>query len=101
MPVLSGSGELRRDAIYWHYPHYNQHPQSFPSGVVRAGRWKLIEAYESGKLELYNLSSDIGESQDVSNQHPAKTIELHEKLKAWRVEVGADPMKPNPEYVGN
>ena len=63
---------LGRDAIYWHYPHYNRHPQSFPSGVIRAGPWKLIEAFETGELSLYNLADDIGESKDLSDQLPAR-----------------------------
>jgi arylsulfatase A len=100
VPVLTGSGDLDRDAIYWHYPHYNQHPQSFPSGVIRAGDWKLIEAFETGELSLYNLANDISEARDLSEKQASKTTELHSKLKAWRTEVGADPMRPNPEYNG-
>lgn len=100
-PILSGSGGLKRDALFWHYPHYNQHPQSFPSGVIRAGEWKLIESYESKKLALYNLSNDLGETTDLSSKHPERTKRLHQRLKAWRAEVGADPMRENPQYVGN
>ncbi len=98
-PALRG-GTLDRDAIFWHYPHYNQHPQSFPSGVVRAGDWKLIEAYETGKLSLYNLANDLGETNDLSEREPKKLAQLHERLKQWRTDVGADPMRPNPEYNG-
>jgi arylsulfatase A len=100
VPVLTGSGRLKRDAIYWHYPHYNQHPSAFPSGVIRAGDWKLIEAYETGRLFLFNLAADIGEKMDRSATEPAKVAELHTMLKSWRTEVGADPMKPNPEFTG-
>ena len=99
VPILSGSGGIDRDAIYWHYPHYNQHPQSFPSGVVRAGDWKLIEAFETGALALYNLAEDIGETTDLSEREPAKVAELHAKLQGWRQSVGADPMRPNPLYI--
>jgi arylsulfatase A-like enzyme len=101
VPVLTAAGGLDRDAIYWHYPHYNQHPQSFPSGVIRAGDWKLIEAFETGELSLFNLAQDIGETNDLSDEQPAKVAELHAKLKLWRDTVGADPMRPNPEYQGN
>ena len=100
VPILTGSGRLDRDALYWHYPHYNQHPQSFPSGVIRAGDWKLIEAFETGELSLYNLADDIGESNDLSGNEPTKVTELHAKIKGGRTEVGADLMKPNPEYTG-
>jgi arylsulfatase A-like enzyme len=96
--VLAGTGSIGRDAIFWHYPHYNQHPQSFPSGVIRAGDWKLIENFETGKLSLYHLANDIGETNDLSASKPAKRTELHTKLKAWREQVGADSMQPNPEF---
>lgn len=100
VPLLTGSSGIDRDAIHWHYPHYNQHPSAFPSGVIRAGDWKLIEAFETGKLSLYNLADDIGETNDLSESEPARLARLHGMLKAWRDEVGADPMRPNPEYDG-
>ncbi len=101
VPVLTGSADLDRDAIYWHYPHYNRHPQSFPAGVIRAGDWKLIETLETGGLSLYNLADDMGETVDLAKEQPAKVAELYGKLKAWREEVGADPMRPNPQYEGD
>ncbi len=101
VPVLTGGAGLGRDAIYWHYPHYNQHPQSFPSDVVRAGDWKLIEALETGQLSLYNLAKDIGETNELAENEPAKVTQLHDKLQAWRKEVGADPMRPNPQFTGD
>ena len=100
VPVLIGTGGLGRDAIYWHYPHYNGHPQSLASGVIRAGNWKLIEAFDTGRLSLYNLADDIGETNDLAEEEPAKVAQLHAKLEAWRDEVGADPMRPNPQYEG-
>jgi len=100
VPILTGGDSLPRDAIYWHYPHYNRHPQNFPSGVIRSGNWKLIESFETGELSLYNLADDIGETVDLSEKRPAKVAELHAKLRTWRDDVGADPMRPNPEYKG-
>ena len=100
VPVLTGRGDIDREAIYWHYPHYNQHPQSFPSSVVRSGDWKLIEELETGKLSLYNLAADIGETRDLSKDKPAKTKQLFSKLNSWRTQVGADPMTPNPQFTG-
>ncbi|MHC4788061.1 MAG: sulfatase, partial [Planctomycetota bacterium] len=54
MPLLKGSQELERDAIFWHYPHYGNQGGT-PGSSVRAGDWKLIEFFEDGRLELYNL----------------------------------------------
>lgn len=100
VPVLTGAGSLDRDALYWHYPHYNQHPQSSPSGVIRAGDWKLIESFETGELSLYNLADDVGETRDLSKRQPAQAARLAGKLRAWRDTVGADPATLNPEYKG-
>ena len=99
-PVLTGQSSLDRDAICWHYPHYNQHPQSFPSGVIRAGDWRLIEAFETGELSLYNLARDLSEKNNLAKKEPARTAQLHAKLKGWRKKVGADRMRANPQYTG-
>lgn len=98
VPLFDTNGRLHRKSLYWHYPHYNQHPSSFPSGVIRAGDWKLIEAFETGELSLFNLREDIGESQDLATRHPQQTARLHNMLKTWRSTVGADPMRSNPQF---
>ena len=56
---------------------------------IRAGDWKLIEFFETGKLELYNLKDDIGEKTDLAAKMPDKAKELHAKLVAWRKAVNA------------
>ena len=97
-PVLKKSGGLSRDAIYWHYPHYNRHPENFPAGVIRANNWKLLQELETGKLSLYDLADDIGETKNLASRYPEKVKSLLIKLKSWQKDVGADPMRPNPEY---
>jgi len=99
-PALTGRGSLGRDALFWHYPHYNQHPQNFPASVIRKGDWKLIEKLDTGELELYNLKSDLGETKNLAKARPEKAKQLFAELDQWRQDVGADPMRPNPEYKG-
>jgi hypothetical protein len=53
------------------------------------GDWKLMEYLEDGKLELYNLRSDIGEAKNLAKEMPDKAKELHARLVAWRAEVKA------------
>jgi len=53
-----------------------------------------------GELSLFNLADNTGETNDLSAKELAKVAELHAKMKAWRNDVGADPMKPNPEHKG-
>ena len=74
--------------LYWHYPHYHGSGWT-PGGAIRKGDWKLIEFWEYDDVELYDLSNDIGEQNDLSTQHPEKVIELQLALNNWRTSIGA------------
>ena len=93
--LLKQSGGLRRDAIYWHYPHY--HPGgATPYSAIRQGDWKLIEFFEDNRVELYNLRDDLSEKNDLASKLPDQAGALREKLHAWRKEVGAQLPASNP-----
>ncbi len=95
VPLLKGTGDLDRDAIFWHYPHYSNQG-GFPGGAVRMGNYKLIERYEDGRVHLYNLADDIGERADLAEQLPEKVGSMRERLHAWYGEVGAKFLQPKP-----
>ncbi len=95
--LLRGAGAPRRDALYWHYPHYSNQGGD-PAGAVRQGDWKLIEFYEDSRVELYNLRSDPGERKNLAAKMPARAAQLRQLLHAWRREVGARMPTPNPDY---
>ena len=97
-PLLKGGSILSR-TFYWHYPHYSNQGGG-PAGCVRDGDWKLIEWYEDGSHELYNIREDVSEKNDLAAKMPDKVKELTEKLGAWRKEVGAKMPVPNPDYDG-
>ncbi len=84
-------------ALYWHYPHYSNQG-GYPGGSIREGDWKLIENYENGALELYNLRADIREEKNLAFEQAAKARELNAKLIAWRERVGAKMPAKNPGY---
>jgi arylsulfatase A-like enzyme len=95
-PVLFEKKPLTRP-LFWHQPHYmNQGGK--PAGVAREGDWKLIEQYEDGSLELYNLAKDPSETTDLASAEPARVAALRGKLEAWRRSVGAESMKANPNF---
>jgi len=96
-PLLRQRGKLRREALYWHYPHYSNQG-GVPGGAVRAGDWKLIEFYEDGRLELYNLREDVAEKRNLVRKFPQKAAELHAMLRRWRQQVGARMPQKNPNY---
>ncbi|MHC4193754.1 MAG: sulfatase/phosphatase domain-containing protein, partial [Planctomycetota bacterium] len=97
VPLLKQTGKPNRKAIYWHYPHYGNQGGA-PGSAIREDDWKLIEWFEGGRLELYNLKRDIGERNNLADKHPKIVKRLHSKLIAWRKEVGAKYPSPNPEY---
>jgi arylsulfatase A len=87
------SGRFAERPLYWHYPHFSNQ-LGRPAGAVRLGQYKLVELYENGKLELYDLENDISESVDLSEKMPGKVDELFRLLKDWRKSVDANmPVK--------
>jgi len=96
VPLLKGTGRLRRKAIYWHYPHYHGSGNK-PSGAIRAGDYKLIEWYEDNSIELYNLKDDLGEQNDLASSMPKKAAELRGLLHQWLRQTKATV--PTPEQL--
>jgi arylsulfatase A-like enzyme len=108
-PLLLSKTTPTRD-IFWHFPAYlegykgdKRNKDVFrtrPTSTVRSGDFKLHEFYEDGRIELYNIKEDIGETTDISRKNPAKAKELKEKLAAWKAKTNAPvPTKLNPEYA--
>ena len=97
-PLLAGEAPLGRKSLFWHFPHYNEHPSSVPSSVIRRGPWKLIETFDPEGLELYNLADDLGETNNLAAAMPELVADLRRELDAWRQDVGAEMMRPNPDY---
>lgn len=90
--------EMDRGPIYWHFPHYSNHGMQSPGGAVRDGDYKLLEYFENGTVQLFNLVDDLGEQNDLSKIETQKAKELKAKLHQWRKVVDAQMMKPNPDY---
>jgi arylsulfatase A-like enzyme len=97
LPLLRQSGQLARDAIYWHYPHY--HPGgATPYSAIREGDRKLIEFFEDGHVELYDLKADPREQHNLAKESPQEAQRLRAKLAAWRSDVGAQVPTVNPSF---
>lgn len=92
--------KLTRDAIYQHFPGYLGAGvdawRTTPVSLIQVGDWKLMEFLEDGRLELYNMETDVGENHNLAKSMPEKANELHSRLVKWRQEVNA-PMPTKNE----
>ena len=98
VPLLK-KDKMKERPLFWHYPHYSNQGVE-PGSAVRLGRYKLIDNFEKGRQELYDLENDLSEQNDISTSNPQKTKELYNLLKDWRTKTGAKMMIPNPLWVG-
>jgi len=77
-------------SFFWHSPTGRPHSTGDSnSSAVRNGDYKLIEFFDQGRVELYNLKEDISESKNLSKEMPEKTQELQQILHNWKKEINA------------
>ncbi|PQJ28344.1 sulfatase [Rubritalea profundi] len=115
-PLFEGK-VLAERSLFWHFPIYLQgygkadspgmkeaQDTLFrirPGSAIRHGDWKLIEYFENGEFELYNLKQDVGEKNNLAKKHPEKLQELYSKLNNWRKELNAPvPTEKNSKFEG-
>jgi len=94
---LLRGGKLPERTLYWHFPNYTNQGGR-PAGALRDGDWKLVEQFEDGSLELFNLAEDVGETNNLASAEPERVAALHDKLQSWRERVGAQMPTPNPDF---
>ncbi len=97
--LIRGREPLAARPLCWHFPHYTNQG-SRPAGAIRDGDWKLVEQYEDGSLELYDLAADPGETTEVAAKQPGRVAELRGKLEAWRRAADAQTNAANPRFDG-
>ncbi|WP_111709794.1 sulfatase [Lutibacter citreus] len=92
--VLKGE-TLNERPLYWHYPHYGNQGGR-PVSIMRKGDWKLIHYWEDGHNELYNLTQDIHEDNNLIAMEKSRGKQMAQTLISWLDEVGANYAKPDP-----
>lgn len=97
IPLWSQKGKLKRDAIYFHYPNYAWHSRNRLGGAIRKGDYVLLEHYDDKSVELYDLSKDIGQKNNLAKQMPERANELRADLDRWLERTGAAMPTVNPK----
>ncbi len=96
VPLLKG-GTIPDRPLFWHYPHYGNQGGE-PSSIITQDDWKLIHYYEDDRDELYHLTTDPIEQQDLARAEPQRTAALRAKLDAWLKATEAKFPVPDPQF---
>jgi len=96
VPALKGES-LPARSLFWHYPHYGNQGGE-PSAIIIEQNWKLIHYFEDDRMELYDLSNDVGEQKNLSTQQPDRVTKMQSTLESWLNEVAAERPSKNPAY---
>ena len=98
LPLMLGQEKLPDRPIYWHFPIYKGWPAGVkgqntadnlmyavtPGSSIRRGKWKLMEFFGTGTIELYNLEADISEKRNLAKENPEIVARLLAELRAWQ-----------------
>ena len=97
--------------IYFYQPLYDIQWGAVPCASMVEGDYKLIWFFgdyidleqngkyiPEGRSELYNLSKDLSEKNDLSASEPKLTSRMQEQLKAWIVSCDAEIPGINPDF---
>jgi arylsulfatase A-like enzyme len=102
-PLLHGMPEqfTREHALLFHYPHYGQGRFQTPQTALVLDRWKLLRNWEAGTYALYDLASDLGETNDLSAENPDVFNSMLEAMNARLQDLDAQLPSANPDYDGS
>jgi arylsulfatase A-like enzyme len=90
VPALQGQPYTRQGALYWHSPVGRPTATGDEnSSAIRDGDYKLIDWYDRGLTQLFNIKNDPGENIDLADTETAIAGALFTKLNNWRHDVNA------------
>jgi len=102
-PALQGDA-LERESIYTYFPHSPPVPDWLPPAMaVHADDWKLIRLFHEGNhgkhgYLLYNLTQDIGETQNLAARYPEKVAALDRMIETYIQQAKTVVPQPNPKF---
>jgi len=83
--------------LFWHYPHYGNQGGA-PGAAILDGDWKLIEWFDSDTVELFNIATDPGETNNLATAEHQHVARLQQLLHDWQTNVGAVKSSLNPDF---
>ncbi|MFH1719697.1 MAG: sulfatase/phosphatase domain-containing protein, partial [Planctomycetota bacterium] len=89
--ALLGRPQQQHEYLYWEF-HEGSSKQA-----VRMGDWKAVRPAPSRPIELYNLTSDIGEEDNVADKHPDIVAKAEEIISKARTDADIWPLKDKAE----
>jgi arylsulfatase A-like enzyme len=88
LPVLQGKQPSPRDAMFW---------QRRGDRAARVGNWKWVDSGRGGGL--FDLSNDVGEKHDLSDERPEVLRMVKQRFAAWTAEMkAAQPRRPFRDF---
>lgn len=110
--LIKQEGQWERNTLYWYMPLYDVQWGATPAAVIRKGKYKLISFFHDyvekehdfnyipiGRVELYDLENDIGETNNLVDSLPDLAKEMEQKLYCWIMETGANVPGLNDNYI--
>ena len=84
-----GESAPRRSPLFWEYGRNDEffnYPEKdrSPNLAVRRGQWKLLVSGDGSRTELYDLSKDVSESNNLESSEPELARELSKLVHEWK-----------------
>lgn len=90
LPALHGKAMTRTKPIYWDW-RGAKHGNNWPRLGVRDGKWKLLMTLDHKRVELYDMTVDLAQRNDMAGKHPGIVKRLAAQALAWRETLPTAP----------
>ena len=98
LPVLEGKSIQRPHPLYWQYDAAISKPWVI---ALREGQWKLLSTAALDQFELYDLTADTGEKQNLADRYPDRVQAMAATMKTLHAEIAAEGAKSGNPVPAN